>query len=287
MKRWTVLSVAALVLAGTAPAGTANAAGTTTERAAGKCDVSLSSFGPEGDPATGLGPVRLASTATRLAYGHGLDLAGWAVSGDRAYHWYYTLTNEGEIDPGMPRGAQPVGGGWSAYKALEVAQFAAKGATTRNTAYGLSGDGTLRRWSFDPNIPSRFRATGSAPGFAAVKSMALISKTATYDMFLANTRGGALYTVRIPVGSPMKPVVKPVRTRTWQGFEKLVATKCGQYGTFLVGIDFDTRTAYQYAVGHANGTATVIVGLGRRAGTFPARAYFRWAASPYEPLNGG
>ena len=28
--------------------------------------------------------------------------------------------------------------------------------------------------------------------------MALISETKTYDTFLANTRGGALYTIRIP-----------------------------------------------------------------------------------------
>ncbi|MET9270215.1 hypothetical protein [Kribbella sp. NPDC003557] len=283
MKRWAVLPIAVLMLAGTA---TAHASGTATQRTAATCDVALSSFGPEGDPTTGLGPVRLASTSTQLGNGYGLDLSGYAVSGDRAYYWYYSLTNEAEVDPGLPRGSQPVGSGWSAYKALEVSQFAAKGATARNTAYGLSGDGTLRRWSFDINVPWRFKATGSAPGFASVKSMALISKTATYDTFLANTRGGALYTIRIPASSPMKPIVRPVRTRTWQGFEKLVATKCGQYGTFLVGIDFDTRTASQYAVGHTNGTSTVILGLGRRSGSFPARAYYRWATNPYEPLNG-
>ncbi|WP_410786888.1 hypothetical protein [Kribbella sp. C-35] len=285
MKSWAVLPAAVVLLAGVGVAP-ANATGTTTERATATCDVALGSFGAEGDPTTGLGPVRLASTSTQVPNGYGLDISGWAISGDKAYNWYYSLTNEAEIDPGMPRGSQPVGSGWSAYKALEVSQFAAKGATARSTAYGLAGDGTLRRWSFDLNTPSRFKATGSAPGFASVKSMALISKTATYDTFLANTRGGALYTIRIPATSPMKPIVRPVRTRTWQGFEKLVATKCGQYGTFLVGIDFDTRTAHQYAVGHTNGTSTVIVGLGRRSGTFPPRAYFRWATSPYEALNG-
>ncbi|MER7248709.1 hypothetical protein [Kribbella sp. NPDC000426] len=36
--------------------------------------------------------------------------------------------------------------------------------------------------------------------------MTLISKAAAYDTFLANTRGGALYTIHIPVNNAMKPV---------------------------------------------------------------------------------
>jgi len=123
--------------------------------------------------------------------------------------------------------------------------------------------------------------------FEAVKSMALISKTATYDTFLANTRGGALYTIRIPVTSPMKPIVKPVRTKTWQGFEKLIANQCGQFGTILLGIDKDTGTGYQYAVGHTNGTATVINSLGLSGNNFTAPVHFRWGArASIDPLNG-
>ncbi|TCN35810.1 hypothetical protein EV644_11465 [Kribbella orskensis] len=45
-----------------------------------------------------------------------------------------------------------------------------------------------------------------------------------------NLRGGTLYTVRIPTSSPMKPVVKIVRSGTWQGFESLIAEKCGTQG---------------------------------------------------------
>ena len=82
------------------------------------------------------------------------------------------------------------------------------------------------------------------------------SRTSTYDTLLVNTRGGALYTVRVPLSSPMKPVVKVVRTSTWQGFETLNANRCGQYGSLLLGIDKDTKSAHLYAVGHANGTAT-------------------------------
>ncbi|WP_238151319.1 hypothetical protein [Kribbella sindirgiensis] len=71
-------------------------------------------------------------------------------------------------------------------------------------------------------------------------SMAMISRTLTYDTFLANTRGGA-----------------------------------PRYGTMLVGIDKDTQSAYAYAVGHANGTATVIKGLGKVPATFADPVYFR------------
>jgi hypothetical protein len=157
-----------------------------------------------------------------------------------------------------------------------------QGTTARTTTYGLHGDGVLSRWT---SISGGWRVAGTSSGFASVKAMALISKTRTYDTFLANTRGGALYTIHIPTTSPMKPVVKPVRTRTWQGFEFLIAQKCGNQGTLLLGIDKDTQSAYLYAVGHANGTATVIQGLGKVPGTFNDPAYFRWAA-PIDPLLG-
>jgi hypothetical protein len=117
--------------------------------------------------------------------------------------------------------------------------------------------------------------------------MAVISKQPTYDTFIANTKGGALYTIRIPVSSPLKPVVKQVRTRTWQGFETLIAHKCGQYGTLLLGIDKDTQSGYLYAVGHANGTSTVINGLGKVNATFSDPIDFRWSiVAFYDFLNG-
>jgi hypothetical protein len=205
------------------------------------------------------------------------------VQGDSLYYRSYWIDSMSEIDTGQPNDTQRVGGGWANFTALETSQYYASGSA-RNTAYGLRSDGTLFRWSVDKWF---WKATGSAPGFASVKSMALISKTATYDTFLANTRGGALYTIQIPVKAPMKPVVKPVRTKTWQGFEKLIANKCGQYGTVLLAIDKETKTAYLYAVGHTNGAATVINGLGKVQTTFNDPVYFRWAALPYlDPLNG-
>jgi hypothetical protein len=78
----------------------------------------------------------------------------------------------------------------------------------------------------------------------------------------------------------MKPVVKKVRDSTWQRFEALVIEKCGQYGTLLLGIDKDSRSGYLYAVGHANGTATVIRGLGKVPSTFADPVYFRHVLRP-------
>jgi hypothetical protein len=208
-----------------------------------------------------------------------VDHTGWVVLGDSLYYRFYNFNEGSNI---LTR----IGGGWTNFTALEVSQYdQGPDGSWRNTAYGLRNDGKLFRWNVGSGT---WRGTGSATGFASVKSMALISKTRYYDTFLANTRGGALYTIRIPTTSPMKPIVKPVRTKTWQGFEALVAAKCGQYGTLLLGIDKDTKSGYLYAVGHTNGTSTVINALGKvQGGTFPDPVYFRWAVVPYlDPLNG-
>jgi hypothetical protein len=74
----------------------------------------------------------------------------------------------------------------------------------------------------------------------------------------------------------MKPVVKLVRRTTWQGFETLIATKCGIYGTLLLGIDKDSGTGYLYAVGHANGLSTIIQPRGKAPTTFADPVDFRW-----------
>ncbi len=228
------------------------------------------------------GKVRLSTTFTANPNVAGADIAGWVLQGDSLYRRNYSITTEGSIDPGWPNDLQRIGGGWTNFTALETSQSEAPVSPARTTAYGLRSDGVLFRWNVVSGTWSR---TGSAPGFASVKSMTLISKTPTYDTFLANTRGGALYTIHLPTTSPMKPVVKPVRTRTWQGFEKLIAGKCGQYGSVLLGIDKDAKAGYLYAVGRTNGTSTVIQGLGKVEGTYPDPVYFRWR-TPGDPLNG-
>ena len=226
--------------------------------------------GPAPFPA---GQVRLSSTFEAEPNVAGTDHAGYVVQGDSLYYRSYNF-NVG-IDV-----TKRIGGGWSNFTAFEVSHFE-QGKTSHFMAYGLRSDGTLFRWS------NGWRGAGSFAGFGAVKSMALISKTPTYDTFLANTRGGALYTIRIPITSPMKPIVTKVRAGTWQGFETLIADKCGNYGTLLLGIDKDTKSGYLYAVGHANGTSTVINSLGKVNGSFPEQVYFRWGVVFYlDPLNG-
>lgn len=211
---------------------------------------------------------------------------GYVVIGDRLYSSDYILNADGSSTPPGPSLTR-IGGGWSDFTQLDWATFdkpVGSGIVPRTELYALRKDGVLFRWH---HTSAGWRATGSYPGFAAVKSMAVISKTQTYDTFIANTRGGALYTIRIPTTSPMKPIVKPLRTRTWQGFETLIAEACGQYGTLLLGIDKDTGTGYAYAVGHANGTATIINGLGKVNATFTDPLHFRLSVvSFYDWLNG-
>ena len=116
--------------------------------------------------------------------------------------------------------------------------------------------------------------------------MTILSETSSYDTLLMTTRGGALYTVRIPIAATMRPVVTKVRTSTWQAFETLLTARCGQYGSLLVGIDKDTGNAYEYVVGHAAGTSTVIQSRYRVPWPFTDPIYFRSLNTDTRPLNG-
>jgi hypothetical protein len=224
------------------------------------------------------GAVRLSASLSIGDDGISLSfVSGYSVLGDVLY-----FTNYASADTGADVTLTRMGGGWGSFVALEESTYAGPTGVIRTNTYGLRNDGTLFRWTVDSKRVWRNKA--SAPGFAAVKSMALISKSKTYDTFLANTRGGALYTIHIPTTSPMKPIVKQVRAATWQGFETLLAQKCGQYGTLLLGIDQDTDTGYLYAVGHATGTTTVIQSLGKVPATFPDNVNFRWDSGT--PLSG-
>jgi hypothetical protein len=215
------------------------------------------------------GQVRLSGPMNSRLGTAGYEITGLVVLGDVMYTGYYLSDyGTGNVDGSS---LTRVGGGWSSFVAFDEAY-----SKYSTNAYGLRSDGVLFRWSL-PNGPwGAWLKKVSYPGFAAVKSMALISQTQTYDTFLANTRGGALYTIHIPKTSPMKPVVKLVRRTTWQVFEALVAERCGQYGTLVVGIDKDGKAAYLYAVGHANGTATVIQNRGKLPVPFGDPVYFHW-----------
>ncbi|RZT13294.1 hypothetical protein EV649_6484 [Kribbella sp. VKM Ac-2569] len=238
----------------------------------GGVSVIIGDLYPDGQP-------RLSTTMVEEPTPGGLRVHGYVVIGSALYSTAYDSLVPESVSVAR------IGGGWGPFIALAQSRYEPyRGTGQRTNEYGLRNDGVLFRWTHDANGVWGKRT--SAPGFAAVKTMVLISKTATYDTFLATTRGGALYTIHIPTSAPMKPVVKKVRGSTWQGFESLVAEKCGNQGTLLVGIDKDTHSAYLYAVGHASGTSTVIQGLGKIPGTFDAPVYFRWATLDFDALFG-
>ncbi|MEV5963415.1 hypothetical protein AB0L70_16710 [Kribbella sp. NPDC051952] len=200
--------------------------------------------------------------------------SGMVILNNTLYSAYYT------DEPGLPpTGLSTTATGMGDYTWVETSYH--KGATHWGI-YGLRNDGVLYRWP-----DNSFAKVARYPGFSAVKTMALITQTNTYDTFLANARGGALYTIRIYADPALKPVVTKIRTSTWQTFESLVAEKCGTQSTLLTAIDKETGSAYLYAVGHANGASTVIQGLGKVPGTYKDPIYYRRTVAGAPALNGG
>jgi hypothetical protein len=231
--------------------------------------------------ATGLypdGAVRLAGTAVNDFYGpKGSRVSQYVIQGDGMYLSKFDLGAD-NTSPTLTK----VGTGWSSYTAFETTRYFG-GATPRTMQYALRNDGTLWRWTMKG---AAWTNRQSAPGFAAVKAISLISQTATYETFLATTRGGALYTIHIPTTAALKPVVRLVRSSTWQSFESLASNGCGKQGTLLVAIDKDTQSAYLYAIGHATGATTPIQNLGKIPKTFFDPVYYHWTGIPAETLFG-
>jgi hypothetical protein len=281
-----------LAAAGLAAAGATTAtAGTTASTAS--CGLNLGSVTAGGDqtlqrltastPATAGarsvvpnvyadGAARLIGSLVNEPTPTGSSRYGRVALGDAMYQHWLELDKAGKVTSSE---LARIGGGWSKFVDHETSVFNDSPTHPRNYEYALRSDGVLFRWVVGD--VGNWKAYGSAPGFAAVKSMTLISKAAAYDTFLANTRGGALYTIRIPVNSQLRPIVTKVRSATWQGFETLVAGACGNYGTVVVGIDKDRKSAYLYTFGHADGAKTSITGHGKVPGTFADPTYFRWS----------
>ena len=145
--------------------------------------------------------------------------SGYVVIGSGLYSSYYIVKENGRFDPEQHHNFR-VGGGWGDATFLESSypniRIRGPWSTTTRCAATARSPGGTSKGGFGWTNPQ------SAGGFAAVKTMALISQTPTYDTFLANTRA-ARSTRSGPPCSPMKPIVKKVRTSTWQGFEALVA----------------------------------------------------------------
>lgn len=303
MIRYGRMLAAGVLLAGglaTTPAGAAPAG------AAAACSLRLGSVTPGGDhtiqtitatPSAGprrVGPKDLypdgqarlpSSVRHEPVVPAGEERQGLTVVGPRMYRTLYRTDGTGTaVVPGSVSQTLIAGGWTDDYKYVERSEYSGT-SFSRENVYALAIDplnGLIVRWTV---ADTGWRSRTAFPGFKAVKTMALIGQGPRYDTFLATTNGGALYTVQVPTGAG-KPVVTKVRTSTWQGFETLIAEKCGNYGTLLLGIDKNTGAGYLYAVGHANGAATVIKGLGKVPTTFPAAdSYFRYAAANTH-LNG-
>ncbi|MEV0793206.1 hypothetical protein [Kribbella sp. NPDC050459] len=293
--RASAVTASALLLGGLAatPAGTASAATTATTAATVACSINLGSITAAGDmanasvtatsPATvrrSTGPhmfspglAKLASTWTNsLGVGADYTVYGDVIVSGTLYGGSYGVDSTGKPFTSL----KSRGVGYIGYKAIETSSY--WGKVFRGAEYRLRGDGVLYRYVPKTRVMSRWA------GYSSVKTMALISEQPTYDTFLATTNGGALYTIHIPVSG--QPVVKKVRTSTWQGFEYLVAEKCGAQSTLLAAVDKDSGSAYLYAVGHANGAATVIKGLGKVPGDFKDPVYFLNTAEGNAPLFG-
>ncbi len=228
--------------------------------------------------------VQHTSTFVGTPQGNGESRSGLTVMSGALYSSSYVVDGQSQIDPHYPHNNLRVGGGWSNFRWIEESVRLQTGPADydRTFLYGQQTDGTLHRWIARG---TGWRKTGGVGGLSTVKSMALISRTSTYETFLANTRAGTLITVTWPTAAFSVPKAATVRGATWQGFEQLIATKCGATGTLLLGIDRDTKSGYLYAVGHANGQNTVIKSLGKVPMTFSDPQYFRWAPTN-DTLNG-
>jgi hypothetical protein len=195
---------------------------------------------------------------------------GYLVLGTEMYSSGYDTDASRTVLVPNSDGLQKLGGGWGLdYVYFEQSHYTEGSTVSRYNDYALRDTGELIRWNMWHN-----RQTSTALP-AGMKTMVLISQTKTYETFLATTKAGGLYTIRIPTTSTLKPVVKLVRGSTWQVFETLVAEKCGSQSTLLLGIDKETKTGYLYAVGHAKGTSTLIQNLGKVTGTLDAAFYAR------------
>jgi hypothetical protein len=294
-----LLGSVALTAAGPASASsTASTAGTAGTASTAVCAMSVGSITQYGDIAhaaitASAPPVAKQSTGphmfvpgiarvsgtwtTALEVPAGSTTTGNVVLNETLYSASYS-----DASGVPPTSLKKIGPGWGGYTATDVSFWQKSPGSTviKSARYGLHpGAGSLHRWADGHQGEFVY-------GFGSVKAMALISETATYDTFLANTNGGALYTVRIPRTRPMKTIVTKVRPSTWGAFDALVVEKCGSQSSLLTAIDRDTGTAYLYAVGHAKGAATVIKSLGKLPGKYQDAMYFLNTTEGQSPLFG-
>lgn len=157
--------------------------------------------------------------------------------------------------------------GWGSMRQLVRADTLVPGGGER--LYGLHTDGRLYRYTLTAGAAGApvVRGAGSAPGFGAVRSIALVRSDARVDVLVANLSGGSLYALVVPTASPMRVTVSALRTRSWSGFEQLMTQPAGLGSTYLSGLDRDTGLTWSYRMGARRGTATTLTTLGQVPGT--------------------
>lgn len=200
---------------------------------------------------------------------------GWLILGPSMYLSGYITDSTGHATLPDSAKLQEVSTGWEDITAFQTSRYyeGPKYRRLRMNQYALRNDGVLLRWTIDGDT---WRDQKLYRGFASVKTFTLISQTRAYDSFLANTFNGALYTIRIPIDPAATPVVRALRGSSWEDFDTLIAERCGQHGTILLGIDQDTHTGHLYALSHADGAVTTIQSLGDLPVSLDDPAYFRW-----------
>jgi hypothetical protein len=158
-----------------------------------------------------------------------------------------------------------VGSGWTSFKSIATSNYSV-GSPRHAYLYGLNTNGSLYRYQI---VGAGFKALGPLAGFGGFKAMTVISETATYDTLLMISKAGALWTAHIPVAAGAKPVMKLIRSSGFAAYESLVVEGCGtRGGSLIVAVDHNTQSAYQYAMSHANGTATAVTSYGKIPGVF-------------------
>ncbi|GAA3553669.1 hypothetical protein [Kribbella ginsengisoli] len=212
------------------------------------------------------------SAGTRV-YAYGLFLQG-----SNLYRHTTVIPNDGSAP--RPTAAK-VGSGWGTFKAIATSNHSV-GAPNHAYLYGLNANGRLYRYA---KSGAGYKALGSFGGYASFKAMTVISETQTYDTLLMTTKAGALYTVHLPITAKTTPVVKLIRKTGWAAYESLVVEGCNFGGSLVVGIDHDTDSGYQYAFGHAKGTATAITAYGKIPVVFNGISHAA-QTSHYVPLEG-
>ncbi|MEV6417863.1 hypothetical protein [Kribbella sp. NPDC051718] len=208
--------------------------------------------------------------------------AGFVLRAGNLYAGAETYYNGSDIPK---TSSKLLGGGYGGFYSLTSANYYVPGTTKEHTfLYALHTNGSLYRYRVNgPTGP--VVGAGHAPGYSGFKAITVISESPTYDTLLATTKAGALWTIHLPVTTPLKGTLKAVRASGFKAYDQLVASRCGK-GTLLTAFDNTANTLTVYALGKAVGSKTVINTIGTAPATQNAEAHFLYTGSGSDPMVG-